>query len=272
LGASAAGLAITVLSRLLLFAPTLFAAGMGPIVSIASSINLAQLSEFSLLLVPVGIANGALTVEEGSVISYGMMLSVLLSTYGIKYNYPIALRVSRVLHLKAEPITASIPVPALDVDESGHMASPDIVLLGYYTNAEELIRHIKRHKPELIPKILVVDYNLKNHAKIQAHGLRVAYGDISNLDTLRRLGVNRASIVLSTIDDTFLHGTSNAALLHQVKITNSKAQFIATAVDAQEAAELVLLGAVACVCPPKDAASAYLQCIETACIEAKPVR
>jgi Kef-type K+ transport system membrane component KefB len=263
LGASLGVVLVTLLSRLLFFAPSLLTAGMGPVVSIASAINLSQLSEFSLLLVPVGIASKALTAEQGSIISYGMMLSVLLSTYGIKYNYVIALWVERVLHLSSEAL-GSLRAPAVDQTEDQQERGADIVLLGYYTNAEELIQHIKREKPELIGKILVIDYNLKNHSAIKAHGLRVVYGDISNLDTLRRYRIDRAAIVISTIDDTFLHGTNNKALLTQVKANNPSAHFIATAADTPAAVELVRRGAVACVCPPTEAAAAYFSCIEGA--------
>jgi len=40
------------------------------IVSLTAAINLTQLSEFTLLLLPVGIASNMITLEEASVISY----------------------------------------------------------------------------------------------------------------------------------------------------------------------------------------------------------
>jgi hypothetical protein len=45
--------------------------------------------------VPIGIAQGALSAADGSVISYALMLSVVLSTYAIPANYRIAAALGR---------------------------------------------------------------------------------------------------------------------------------------------------------------------------------
>jgi voltage-gated potassium channel Kch len=165
---------IVILARLLLFAPALLAAKQGPVIALAASINLAQISEFSLLLIPVGVAQGALSRSDVGAINYAMMLSVLLSTYAIRYNYDVAL--------------------------------------------------------------------LQNHGAIRAAGMRVVYGDISNPETLRHCGIDRARVVLSTLNDTFLRGITTSDLLGLVRRINPEARFIATAVSAREATELETKG------------------------------
>ena len=246
--------AIAAISRLALFAPTLLAAGMGPIVSFAAAINLAQISEFSLLLVPVGIASGALDVSDSAIVSYALMLSVVLSTYAVPVNYRLAARL-------AKPWLLFSPASAVAHDGSAHAARCDIVFLGYFVNTEALARRLARSAPELLPRILVIDYNLRNHGRIRAHGMRVAYGDVANPESLRHHGVGEASVVVSTISDAFLRGITNGALLDQVRAINRDAKFVATASSDEEAAELSARGAFACVVPPSEAADTYVGAI-----------
>ncbi|MCG3173561.1 MAG: Glutathione-regulated potassium-efflux system protein KefB [Myxococcota bacterium] len=260
--------AIVILSRLLLFAPMLMAARLGPIVSFTAPINLAQLSEFSLLLVPIGLTAGALTPDEASTISYAMMLSVLLSTYAIKYNYNLAIWFERVLGLSGKRRSEAQP----DVHAErgggggnhGHGAPPEVVLLGFYLNADALMIHLKKELPELLPRILVIDFNVKNHPKIRAYGVQVAYGDISNPETLRHLGLGSARVVMSTISNTFLRGTSNERLIQDVRSINPTAKFISTAVTAEETARHMEKGVYESVCPPALAAPGYLQALTRA--------
>jgi len=115
-----------------------------------------------------------------------------------------------------------------------------------------------------LAKILVLDFNLKNHPTVRAHGIRVAYGDISNPELLRHHGLERAKVVVSTIDDAFLRGTSNATLVDAVRAINPRARIIVTAPGAEAARELLERGAFACVAPPSEAAAAYTNAIREA--------
>jgi Kef-type K+ transport system membrane component KefB len=250
--------ALVLASRLLLFAPALLGARLGPIVSLTAALNLAQLSEFSLLLVPVGLAQGALDAKDAAIISYGLMLSVVLSSYIVRFNHPIAAAAERGFRLRRPGEARG---PSADVPD--HPES-EIVLLGFFQNAEALARELRHSAPEVLAKILVVDFNLKNHPTIRAHGMRVAYGDISNPELLRHHGLERAEVVISTIDDAFLRGTSNAKLVDAVRAINPRARIIVTAAGAEAARELLDHGAFACITPPSEAASAYASAIRAA--------
>ena len=258
LGDALALVLLVLVTRFALFGPSLLAAGLGPIVSFAAPINLAQLSEFSLLLVSVGMAQGALGAEDASVISYALMLSVILSTYAIPANYRIAAALARMLGRAG----AKDDTPAAE-RAAGNGGAP-IVFLGYYFNAEAIARTLAREAPELLPRFLVIDFNLRNHARIRAHGMRVAYGDVAYPDTLRRNGVAEARVVVSTISDAFLRGIDNAALLAEVRAINREALFVATAPTDEQARALVSSGAFACVSPPAEAAAVYVRAIRDA--------
>ncbi len=257
--------ALVVVTRLVLFSPSLLAAGLGPIVSFAAPINIAQISEFSLLLVPIGVAQGALSSADASVISYALMLSVVLTTYAIPANYRLAASLGRLVARPREgPPRAGAgarhdgpPIEAPGHDGPGAR----VVFLGYFQNADALARELAGEAPELLRQILVIDYNLRNHERVRRLGMRVAYGDVANPETLRHHGVAEARVVVSTIADEFLRGISNAALLAQAQAINPRVLFVATASSDEAAQDLLRRGAFACITPPAEAAPAYGQAI-----------
>ncbi len=254
---------IVILVRLVLFTPTLFLSRLGPIVSFTVPINLAQISEFTLLLVPLGIAGKTLTTDQGAVISYGLMLSVVVTSFAVAHNYRIARLISRLVFVQRA--VAPGAAAGTDVDASpGHGERADIVMLGFFINAEALTTEIKRTSPDLLQRILVIDYNLQNHNAIVEHGLRVAYGDISNPETLRHHGIAGARVVLSTISNTFLRGITNQDLADRVKHINPDALFIATADDERGATDLLGRGVFRAVVPPAHAAPVYMSAISDA--------
>jgi Kef-type K+ transport system membrane component KefB len=261
MGQALALVAIVVISRILLFAPTLLWAKNGIIVSLTAAINLSQLSEFTLLLIPIGISGGALTIEQGMVISYALMLSVVLTGFTIKYNYRIAMALTRVLGKSKKVVDED---QTADSEYAGHGNGPDIVMLGYFLNAEELASEIRDKHPELLSRILVIDFNLQSHSRIKKLGFNVAYGDIGNLDTLRHHGIAHAKIILSTISNSFLRGITNQELVEEIKKINPTARVIATADREEDVSELRRLGAFRAISVSRCAAPAYLTAIEDA--------
>ena len=71
-------------------------------------------------------------------------------------------------------------------------------------------------------------------------------------------------MLVSTIDDAFLRGTSNAKLLGEIRAINPRARLVATASSAEAAQELLVRGAFACVMPPVEASPAYANAIRSA--------
>jgi Kef-type K+ transport system membrane component KefB len=260
--------AIVVIARFILFTPTLLAARQGPIVALAAPINLAQISEFSLLIIPIGAAHGVLTGNDIGVISYAMMLSVILSTYAIKYNYHIAKTMDALLGFQrlggGAGAGAESAVRGAVGAHGGHGAARDIIMLGFHHTSAEMAALAAASDPDVLRRVLVVDFNVKNHDRIRSMGMEAVYGDISNPDTLRHHGIEKARAVVLSLSDTYLRGTSAARMLATIRMLNPNARLIATSVNAEQSAELSALGAFACVSPAKEAAPAYLQAIKQA--------
>lgn len=172
-----------------------------------------------------------------------------------------ARRIARLLGMNAAP---SRQGHATGPDEDAGHGSANIYLLGYYLHAEALIRRIKQCRPDLLPQIMVIDFNLINHNRIRSYGLRVMYGDISNLETLRHAGIQHAKVVVSTIANTFLRGTTNERLIDSIRSIAPAARIVSTCVQEGEVAEQVARGAFNSICEPAQAAQAYLDAIDRA--------
>jgi voltage-gated potassium channel Kch len=123
------------------------------------------------------------------------------------------------------------------------------MLLGFHQAASSLFAELERQKTELQDQVCVVDFNPHVYNTLAARGQKVRYGDVGHRDTLAHAGVADAKIVISTVPDSLLKGTSNEKLVYEVRALNPTAKIIATAeaLDAVErlyaaGADYVLVG------------------------------
>jgi voltage-gated potassium channel Kch len=71
----------------------------------------------------------------------------------------------------------------------------------------------------------------------------VLYGDIANTETLSHAGLSTAQIVISSVPDSLLKGTSNEKLVRYVRALNPTAKIIAAADTLAQVEELYAAGA-----------------------------
>lgn len=256
IGAALLLIVAVILSRIMLFSPMLIAARLGPQVAFTAAINLAQISEFALLLVPIGVSANVLNETQGSVISYAMMLSVLFSSYAIKFNDTWARALSGLMpaRLRRRTVGDSVTDPNVKQDVT-------VLVLGYHYNTRMLIERLVSTQSDWASRILVIDINLKNHPLIRSLGIQVAYGDVSNPETLRHHGIDKAKVILSSVADTYLRGTTNRRLLQLVASLNPNARFIGTAATPEEKELQLREGAFGVVCAAESAALDYAELV-----------
>ncbi len=104
-----------------------------------------------------------------------------------------------------------------------------MVILGFHRGASEFIDRLEKETPDLLNKILVIDFNLENLKELGDRNVKGIFGDISSMDTLEHAHVSRAEIILSTIPDMLLRGTSNKALVTACRALAPNAYIVATA-------------------------------------------
>jgi voltage-gated potassium channel Kch len=95
----------------------------------------------------------------------------------------------------------------------------------------------------LLDQVFVVDFNPNVYHSLQARGVRMLYGDIAHADTLIHAGVADAEIVISSVPDSLLKGTTNEKIVRHVRMANPSAKIIATVDVLAEAQMLYAAGA-----------------------------
>ena len=232
-------IAFTLVSRFVTVFTPLYAMRKGLRASLLPAINLAQLSEFSLVLIQVGTQAGQMTPGYASAASSAFVVLAVLSTF---------------LMMRSDAITR-MAIPAFkriglsDLDQT--TAEPGgpahgkhrILILGFYRVASSFLTELERRHATLRNQVLVVDFNPDVYQSLQTRGIMVHYGDIANPDTLTHAGIADAEIVISSIPDSLLKGTSNEKLVRHVRMANPKARIIACADVLAEADTLYAAGA-----------------------------
>ena len=92
-------------------------------------------------------------------------------------------------------------------------------------------------------RLLVVDFNPVVLQKLKDQGIAATYGDISHLDTLHHAGISKAKVVISSIPDSILVGTSNRKILQHLKHLCKDAHVVVHAENLDEAKKLYNEGA-----------------------------
>jgi Kef-type K+ transport system membrane component KefB len=231
----------TLASRLVTIFPPLYAMRQGIRTSLLPAINLAQISEFSLVLIQVGVQANQVQPATASAASAAFVVLAVLSTF---------------LMMRSDAITrGAIPVFKRfglgDLDQAHAEAEPEtqderkrrIVVLGFYRVASSFLAELERTHAALVEQVFVVDFNPTVYHSLKARGVKVHYGDIAHVETLAHAGIAEAEIVISSVPDSLLKGTSNERLVRYVRAANPGAKIVATADVLSETQILYAAGA-----------------------------
>ena len=230
---SVVGLAVvialfTVASRLVTTFAPLYLMRQGLRASLLPAINLAQISEFSLVVIQTGIVAGHLRSETSSAASFAFVVLAVLSTFAIVRSDPIVRRtIPRLKHLGLRDLDHMSGKDGAEDDSHG--PARRIVILGFFRTASALLSEIERRQPELLAQIGVIDFNPLVFRTLSERGIQVTYGDISNVDTLLHAGIGKAELIILSIPDSLLKGANNEKLVRHVRSINSSAKIVATA-------------------------------------------
>lgn len=226
-------------SRVIIIFPILHRMGYGNRASLLPAINLSQLSEFAIVLAALGITFKHINPELLSAFIFAMVATALLSSFGI----PASHRIYKFLNPFLEKIGFKDHITLVKEDVSTNKSHP-IVLLGFYREASSLFYEMRlRYSEAAISDVLVVDFNPEAHQKLIDMGVSCRYGDISNVDTLRNLPLENAKLIVCTIPDLTLKGTTNLKLLRILKNLAPEARIIVTAEKIESAREMYANGA-----------------------------
>lgn len=236
--------AFTVVSRLVTTFTPLYLMKQGLRASLLPAINLAQISEFSLVVIQTGVAANHIGTETASAASFAFVVLAVLSTFAMG-------RSDQIVRGLIGPLKR---IGLRDLDhvgegrgegsqEGGHGEIRRIVILGFFRAASALISQIERQNQSLLEQISVIDFNPLVFRTLSDRGMHVIYGDISNVDTLVHAGIGKAEIIILSVPDFLLVGADNEKLVRHVCALNPDARIVATADLLSGVADLYEAGA-----------------------------
>ena len=219
--------AFTVVSRMVTTFTPLYLMKQGLRASLLPAINLAQISEFSLVVIQTGVAAHHISAETSSAASFAFVVLAVLSTFIMGRSD----QVTRALigPLKRIGLRDLDQTQDADGHEGGHGEARRIVILGFFRAASALLSEIEQRSPAVLEQITVIDFNPLVFRTLTDRGMHVVYGDISNVDTLVHAGVGKSELIILSIPDSLLKGADNEKLVRHVRSLNPTAKIVATA-------------------------------------------
>ncbi len=201
---------VLMLTRPLIFMP-LFASGGTPRRNAwTTSIKMAQASEFALVVMHLGVGLGHIDAGIQSTVSFAFVGMAFVTSLSFDYADSSYVLFSKFLPFLRDPRASA-------ASDASHDQPAKVVILGFHRLASSLLHEISTQQPELVSQTLVIDFNVALHDRIRASGARVIYGDLSNVETLAHCPVADDAIVISSVPDDLLRGTTNAQLASRLR-------------------------------------------------------
>ncbi len=189
--------------------------------SLLTAINLAQVSEFSLVIVALGMQDKHITEATAGIVSYAFVIMAIISTYMIA-------NAEKIIHLLSQRLS---DFNVDDLNEEGstlnmHGGNAKVFLLGFSWAASSLLTDIRKKAPDLARDLAVIDFNPQVNEGLKERHVRAIYGDISQRDTLIHAGVDQAEIIICTLPNSILKGSTNLKLARMIREINPTAKII----------------------------------------------
>lgn len=194
--------------------------------------TVAQISEFSLILIALGVSVGHLNKEILSLVTIVGLITISVSTYLIMYSdkmYPCLSKYLRVFERKGL------------VEKEKELENYNIVLFGYNRIGYDLLRSFKKLKK----RVLVVDYNPETIFDLSKKGIECRYGDVDDEEFLSELNLVDTKMIVSTIPEF----ATNLLLINRIRQINEKAIIVVISHNIDEASELYKGGATYVIMP-----------------------
>ncbi|TCM87524.1 cation:proton antiporter [Rhodovulum steppense] len=214
-----------------------------------AGLTVAQISEFSLIFIAMGVTLGHLEQNALGLVTMVGLVTIAASTYMITYSHQLYRLFEPVLGIferretPREPNGGSVP---------GQDGYPVLVFgLGRF-GAAIAVRLQKRGI-----KVLGVDFNPQAVRRARALGIRAKYGDASDPEFVSELPLERADWIVSTVPihvGGLSHEDTRRTLIQLARTAGFRGRIAVTSHTARDTEELTVAGADIVLEPFQDAA------------------
>ena len=193
--------------------------------------TVAQISEFSLILIALGVSVGHLTTEILSLVIVIGLVTIIGSTYLIIYSEKIYQPIAKYLSIFEKR----------SVKKEKKRKSYEIILFGYNRVGFDFVNSFKK----LRKTFLVVDYNPEVISHLMKEKIECEYGDVEDIEFLEQLNLKDIKMGVSTIPDF----ETNILLMKTIRKVNKKAVVMCVSHHIDEAYKLYSAGASYVIMP-----------------------
>jgi Kef-type K+ transport system membrane component KefB len=204
--------------------------------SFLTGLAIAQISEFSLIVIALGSTLGHVSETIVSMITAIAIVTITVTTYLIKYDEKLYSKFAKHLEI-FEKLGGKKEHLEYGVRSKRHRA----VLIGYNRIGYSIMRKLR----EMEKSVLVVDFNPELIRRLIKERTPCLYGDIGDVEVVERLNLRDVELLISTVPTV----NDNILLIKKTKQANEKAVVIVTANQLEEALKLYEAGADYVVLP-----------------------
>jgi len=191
-----------------------------------AGLTVAQIGEFSLIFVALGVKLGYITNVIMSFITLISLLTIFGCTYLIMYSDFIFNKISRFLIIFEKKKVREKEIPK---------KTYDYILLGYNRIGFSIIRAFSK----ITKNFLVIDYNPRVVKELKSKGINAIYGDVDDLEFLEGCKICKSSVIVSTIPEK----ETNLLILEILNKSKTKPIVLLTGRQIKDAFDLYSAGA-----------------------------
>lgn len=179
--------------------------------SFLAGLTAAQVSEFGFVLLLTGASVGHIMGQEIGVFTLVALVTIFVSSYVVTYGDR--------LYLWLQPLFQVFGKDKYQQHEES-VVRYDVWVFGYHRLGWKICEALQ----EQGVKFAVVDFNPSAITKLRQRNIPAFFGDVTDIEFLESLGLEKAKMVISTIPDPDVELT----LVRQLRKQSEKAKIIAT--------------------------------------------
>jgi voltage-gated potassium channel Kch len=199
-----------------------------------AGLTVAQVSEFSLILMALAFSFGHIDQQTVSFVTLVAIITIVGSTYLFNYS-------DKLFALSKGMLQALQIRKKLKKEPKLHLDGPEMIIFGY----DRVGFDFARVAQSLGFRYVVVDFNPDSIRKMQDAQIPFRFGDAEDVEFLQEIGIAEAKIIVSTIPEF----KTNKMLVSYYRRSNTEGIAMVISHDIKQARDLYLEGASYVVMP-----------------------
>ncbi len=214
-----------------------------------AGLTVAQISEFSLVLMAMGLSLGHVRPDDVGLVTVVGLVTITASTYMIYYSHPLYARLEAFLGVFERASTWREPV----ADQGAKTIAVDVLVFGLGRYGSALVRRLR----ERGMKVVAVDFDPQTVKRARGEGIDAIFGDVTDPDIASWVPIESAAWAVCTtpapqrglkIDDP------RRVFLQTMRAAGFQGRTVVSAADERDVADMQKAGASLVLQPFDDAA------------------